>query len=139
MKLQPLLEVKAGRFNSPMIGQKVKILTKDGGSFGKGNHQGQVGTVTHAERVHTFSQMYPFKIEYRIELDDGDAVFYRREAVKKVQNVSEAEFYFFIDGDKNGRGPWTVMTSKGDQHDTYETWEEANEAKNALNKKYSKA
>jgi len=139
MELQLLLEVKAGRFNSPMIGQKVKILTSDGGSFGKGNHQGQIGTVTHAERVHTFSQMVPFKIEYRIELDDGgDAVYYRRESVKKVQNVSEGRFYFFIDGAKTGKGPWTVMTSNGDQHDTYDSYEDAETAKDRLNKKYGK-
>ena len=47
-------------------------------------------------------------------------------------------FFFFVDGDRHGKGPWTVMSSLGDQHDTYDTWEEANEVKNELNKKYGK-
>ena len=136
MKLQSLLEVKSGFFNSPMIGQKVKILTSDGGSFGKGDHQGKIGTVTHAERVHTFSQMVPFKIEYRIELDDGDAVFYRREAVKKVQNVSEASsLQFFVD--QHGK-VFLVMNSRGDIHDAYDTKEEAQDVADDLNIKYGK-
>lgn len=140
MKIQSLLEVKAGRFKSPMIGKRVKINTKGGDRFGSGGDQfGKVGTVTHAERVHTFSQMVPFVIEYRIELDGEEkAVYYRREHVKKVQDVTEGRFYFFIDGDKNGKGPWTVMTSRGDQHDTYETYDEAETAKDKLNKKYGK-
>ena len=79
--------------------------------------------------------MVPFKIEYRIELDDGgDAVYYRRESVRKVKQVSEgAKLQFFVD--QQGE-VFIVMNSRGDIHDGYDTEKEAQDVADDLNIKY---
>ena len=113
-------------------------MTKGGDRFGKGGDRfGKIGTVTHAERVHTFSQMVPFVIEYRIEFDDdGKTLYYRREHVKKVKQVSEgAKLQFFVD--QHGKA-FLVMNSRGDIHDSYDTEKEAQDAADDLNIKYGK-
>ena len=75
MKLTDLTEAKSGPFKSKAIGNRVKIT--------RGDHEGKVGVITGAERVHTFSAMVPFVIEYDIKLDDGKTVVVRREHTSK--------------------------------------------------------
>lgn len=83
-KLAGLNEVKSGRFNSKMIGKRVKIIGQP--SFDDGNdYTGEEGVVTRASREHTFSRMVPFVIEYGVDLDSGSRISIRREHVRKVK------------------------------------------------------
>jgi len=79
-------EVKSGRFNSKMVGRRVKVHGQS--SFGNSEHDGEIGTIIRASREHTFSQMHPFKVEYGIKLDNGERVSYRRENVSPLKDQS---------------------------------------------------
>jgi len=82
-------EAKAGKFNSRMIGNRVKVMAQTD-AFGKGDIYGKEGVVTRASREHTFSAMVPFVIEYGIRLDSGENISIRREHVRKIKETSSA-------------------------------------------------
>jgi hypothetical protein len=82
-------EVKSGPFNSKAIGKTVKITRSD--DNGNKEHIGKTGTIVSAEREHTFSAMVPFKVLYRVELDDGEIIWIRREGVRPVKEQPVTE------------------------------------------------
>ncbi len=85
-----IYEAKAGPFNSPMIGQRVSIKYSED-AWDNPIEPGTEGTITRAERVHTFSRLRPFVIQYTVETDDGQKIDIRREGVRKIKSVEEAD------------------------------------------------
>ncbi len=80
---EPVKEAKSGPFKSKAIGSRVQVVTAD--DFGNDEHIGKVGTITRAEREHTFSSLRPWVIIYKVEFDDGAHVWIRREGTKAVK------------------------------------------------------
>jgi hypothetical protein len=76
-------EVKSGPFNSKVIGRRAKVYGQP--EFGDVKYNGEEGEIVGAEREHTFSAMVPFKVIYKLDMDDGNRIYIRRENVRPIK------------------------------------------------------
>lgn len=80
-------EVKSGPFNSKVIGRRAKVYGQP--EFGDVKYNGEEGEIVGAEREHTFSQMVPFKVVYKLQMDDGNRIYMRRENVRPIKQQAK--------------------------------------------------
>jgi len=127
--IEPVTEVKSGRFKSKAIGNMVKIVGQD--DYGNSEHDGKIGTIISAEREHTFSQMVPFRIVYGIRLEDGTRVYVRRNNIRKVKAITEGSFGVYrkskaqMDSDDGHTAARSSLVKRGGKHVTFKSKKQA--------------
>ena len=75
-RFKPKRKFKSGKFKSPLVGKKVKIIG--------GKDKGKTGIVKSVSREPTFSQTVPFIIELSIELENGKKVLVKKDLTRKA-------------------------------------------------------